>query len=316
MSVDATASLRSGVTQALAAAGLVATRLEVVRRDGSLWRASVGEQDLLVRRVDRRDAAATAATAVWLNRLTQAGILVPRPHRIPLIPMGRHALFVTLWRRGTPIADVGWDASGASALGGLLARCHALPPGEPIAGARRYDAAWAAGLTLRLERTAALLHADAGDVERVRAGLARARASLDAAWRGGRGGPIRMVHADVHMGNVIDVEPSPGRRVLALIDAGRVGLAPVMLDVAFALLDHDPPTAWALMRAYRRHRPITDDDLHALGAFHPLAIADNLAFLTDFPEERPHVERIWATLIATCVAAASGAPTITVAAAS
>ncbi len=301
---------RAPLREALEHAGMQLVSLEPVRPGGSVWRATDPQGTWSVRWVPRSEAAALAATATWLERLAAAGLAVPNPWRTGaaparLVPVGDGVALVTRWRRGTSVLELGWDEARAEALGMLLARTHLLAAGEPFAGARRYDGAWARGAWQRLAIERAVPSATVEECAAVRGGLARAAEALDAVWRGGAGGPVVMVHGDVHAGNVLEVARVGDRVELALIDVDRAGLAPVGLDLAFALLEHEEPTAWALLRGYRRWRPIDPGLEGSLSAFRVLAIADNLAFLAAIERERAYVAAAWPTLVAASAALAA-----------
>jgi len=302
--------LRLPLRQALARAGLPFVSLEPVRSGGSVWRAVGREGAWSVRWAPRSEATALAATAVWLERLAGAGVIAPRPWRPPgaaahLIEVGDGVALVTRWRRGTPVLELGWDVARADALGTLLARTHLLAVGAPLAGARRYDGAWARDAWPRLAIERAVPTATPDECATVRSGLARAAEVVDAAWHGGPGGPVVMAHADVHAGNVLEVERVGERVELALIDVDRAGLAPVALDLAFALLEHEDANAWALLRGYRRWRALDEGFERSTGAFRALAMADNLAFLGAFEHEQPYVAAVWPGLVAACAALTS-----------
>jgi len=304
---------RGPLRDALERAGLQLASLEPVRPGGSVWRATGPQGAWSVRWAPRSEAAALAATALWLERSTAAGLAVPNPWRANatpthLVTAGEGVALVTRWRRGTSVLELGWDEARAEALGMLLARTHLVDAGAPLAGARRYDGAWASGAWPRLAIERAVPAATAEERATVREGLRRAAAVLDASWHGGPGGPVVMAHADVHAGNVLEIARAGDRVELALIDVDRVGLAPVALDLAFALLEHDQPTAWALLRGYRRWRPLDAGFEASLSAFRVLAIADNLGFLAAFERERAFVAAAWPTLVAASSALAAASP--------
>jgi Ser/Thr protein kinase RdoA (MazF antagonist) len=116
-----------------------------------------------------------------------------------------------------------------------------------------------------------------------------------------------MVHGDVHAHNVLETARDGDDVALALIDVGQVGLAPVLLDLAFALLEHPDATAWALWRGYRTRRAVTTEAEAALGAMHVLALVDNLGFLAADEREHAFVGEAWPALVASCAALLSGA---------
>jgi Ser/Thr protein kinase RdoA (MazF antagonist) len=247
--------------------------------------------------------------------LADRGVAVPRPwapEGAPprLVRMGTSAALVTSWAMGTPIAERGWDEASSEALGRLMGAAHRAAlalDADQVAGARRFDGAWAAGAWGRLAIERVLPDVPAREATVVRAGLTAARVALEQAWRGGPGGPVAMVHADVHAHNVLEVGRDGDDVQLALIDVGQVGLAPVLLDLAFALLEHEDPTAWALWRGYRAQRPVAPEAEAALGAMHVLALVDNLAFLAADEREHPFVREAWPALVASCAALLSGA---------
>lgn len=303
--------LRLPIREALERAGLPFASLEPVRPRGSVWRAVGPEGAWSVRWVPRSEAAALAATALWLERLAGAGVVAPRPWRpdgatAHLLAVGDGVALVTRWRRGTAVLELGWDAARAEALGTLMARTHLVGAGDPLPGARRYDGPWARDAWRRLAIERAVPSATADECATVRSGLARAADVLAAAWHGGPGGPVVMVHADIHAGNVLEVARVGERVELALIDVDRAGLAPVALDLAFALLEHEDANAWALLRGYQRWRPLGDGFERTAGAFRALAMADNLAFLGAFEHEHPYVAAVWPGLVAACAALVAG----------
>jgi Ser/Thr protein kinase RdoA (MazF antagonist) len=139
----------------------------------------------------------------------------------------------------------------------------------------------------------------------VRSGLAVARRVLAAAWAGGPGGPVVLAHADVHAENAFELGRDEAGVALALIDLDRVGLAPVGLDLAFALLDHADATAWACLRGYRSVADLDDAFEGAYAAFRLLATVDNLAFLGGIEHEHRFVAAAWPGLVAVSAALAS-----------
>ncbi|MDA0699830.1 MAG: phosphotransferase, partial [bacterium] len=169
-------------------------------------------------------------------------------------------------------------------------------------GARRYDEAWVDGAWGRLQIDR-VLH-DVPDQESllVQAGLGEAKRALASAWEAGPGGPVVLVHADVHAANVLEVARHDDRVELALIDLDRVGLAPVALDLTFALLEHADATAWACLRGYRQVRPLAADFERVYAAFRLLATVDTLAFLAGFDREHGYVAAAWPGLVAACAA--------------
>lgn len=303
---------RATLRAALDGAGLELASLEPVRPGGAVWRAVGPAGAWSVRWVPRREAAALAATAEWLDRLARAGVPAPRPWRARrssshLLPVADGVVLVTEWRRGTTVLELGWDEARSEALGALLARTHALDAGPPPAGARRYDGAWAEGAWTRLAIERSLTGTTPGERATVRVGLQYAASVVERAWHGGPGGPIAMVHADAHAGNVLEIARASDRVELAWIDVDRAGLAPVGLDLALALLEHEDATGWAVVRGYRRWAAWGEGLEATRAPFGVLAMADNLAFLAAFEHERPFVERAWPTLVAACAALAEPA---------
>jgi hypothetical protein len=306
--------LRRELASALWSAGLPLLELEPVRPAGGVWRA-VGPADAwVVRVVEAADERALSATLAWAEALSRSGVAVPRPWREPgaadprLIAVGPRWALVTAWTIGTAVAERGWDEGSAEALGRLLAAAHVaaadLPPAASE-GARRYDAAWAEGAWARLRIERVLPDLEAHEADAVRAGLVVARRVLAAAWAGGCGGPVVLAHADVHGDNVFEIGRGEDGVALALIDLDRVGLAPIGLDLAFALLEHSDATAWACLRGYRRVAVLDDGFERAYAAFHLLATVDNLAFLGGFEHEHRFVAAAWPGLVAASAALTS-----------
>lgn len=332
----ATDVLRDALGAALTAAGLPFRTLEPLRPSGQVWRAQGGTGAWVVRVASPDEVPALEATLAWAATLARAGVAVPSPWMPATAPggvaegvigrahgdtpatpalatpalvrFGTSAALVNTWAHGTPVAEGGWDDATAAALGRLLADAHtaaAALPNPP--GARRYDAGWAEGAWRRLAVDRAVPDVAPREATVVRAGLAAARVALDTAWHGGPGGPVVMVHADVHAHNVLVTHRDGDEVGLALIDAGQVGLAPVLLDLAFALLEHEEATAWAFWRGYQERRPLPPEAEQAFGAMHVLALVDNLAFLAADEREHAFVAAAWPALVASCAALVSSA---------
>ena len=312
---DPLAQPRAHLHAALAGAGLPFAALEPLRPSGTVWRAHGPAGAWTVRLARDGEEAPLHATLAWAAALADAGLPVPRPWapdgcRPILVNVGTSVALVTTWTHGAAIAERGWDDASAEALGRLLALLHegaaGIPPAH-VAGARRYDAAWAAGAWDRLDIARVLPDLAPREATLVRAGLAAARVTLEAAWHGGPGGPVVVVHGDVHAQNVLEVARRGDDVDLALIDLDRVGLAPVLLDLAFALLEHEESTAWALWRGYRSVRAVDPAAEGAVGAMRVLAVVDNLAFLAGDEREHAYVRETWPLLVAACSALLSSA---------
>ena len=309
----ATDVLRGVLADALTAAGVPFAELDPLRPSGQVWRAHGAGDAWVVRVATAPEVPALQATLAWVAALADRGVAVPRPWRRDgaaphLVHMGTSAALVTEWAKGAPIAEFGWDEATSEALGALLGAAHAAAAALPWSdGARRYDADWAEGAWNRLAIERALPDVPRREATVVRAGLTAARVALERAWSGGPGGPVLMVHGDVHAHNVLQTGRDGEGIELALIDVGQVGLAPVLLDLAFALLEHQDATAWALWRGYRTRRAVTPEDEAALGAMHVLALVDNLGFLAADEREHAFVGEAWPTLVASCAALLSGA---------
>jgi Ser/Thr protein kinase RdoA (MazF antagonist) len=312
---DPLAEQRARLGAALAAAGLPFVGLAPLRPSGSVWRAHGPTGAWTVRLARAGEDAALHATLAWASGLAREGLPVPQPwtraRSAPtLVNVGTSVALVTTWSHGTAIAERGWDDATAEALGRLLARLHdaaARLPASSVAGARRYDATWAEGAWDRLDIARVLPDLPPREATLVRAGLAAARVTLDAAWHGGPGGPVVVVHGDVHAQNVLEVGRAGDDVDLALIDLDRVGLAPVLLDLTFALLEHEESTAWALWRGYRSVRAVEPAAEGAVGAMRVLAVVDNLAFLAGDEREHAYVRDTWPLLVAACSALLSSA---------
>lgn len=312
----------------LQVAGLHVEEVEPVRAP-RVWRASGPAGAFVVRWAPVDEAEALGATLRWAHHLSSAGVPVPAPWHMrgttpSLVEAAGGRALVHRWTEGTQVSETGWDEDSAQAMGGLLAAAHlAAERAEDLSVARlqgkdavhRYDRAWVdeAWDASRLEGI--LPAASADEWATVNLGIEAAARVLTAAWSGGPGGPVVMVHADVHAGNVLvlDTESSarrgdqrPGREAqpprLALIDLGRVGLAPVALDLAIALLEHEDSTAWALLRAYRHRRALDESFEDVYSAFRVLAMVDNLRFLAAIEQERAFIEASWPGLVSACTA--------------
>lgn len=295
--------------RALQRHGLPCHSLQRVRPGGAVWRALGDGQVWSVQHAPRSEAPAWRATAHWLARMNRAGAPISRlwhpPQGTPralLSPLG--VLLVTDWHRGTAIAEDGWNPSRASALGTALADLHhhSLSIRPPNA-ARRYDSAWARALITRFtdlaEHAPFTPHTPRVEWERVLAGLSVAATHLEAAWHGGPGGPLAMLHGDIHAGNVLQPEGEAG---VLLIDVGRVGYGPLGLDLAFALLEHHETTRWPLLRAYHQQLGIPIAFERVDTPFRVLAAADNLTFLAAFEQEHPFIAASWPELVTTAQA--------------
>ncbi|WP_221090922.1 phosphotransferase enzyme family protein [Deinococcus aquaedulcis] len=97
-------------------------------------------------------------------------------------------------------------------------------------------------------------------------------------------GGFGLIHADVHPGNFLQQETG-----LALIDFDRCGWGPFLLDLANADLALEPEERAALITGYTRFRALPAGYEHPLKALRVLAMIDNLAFLSERPEELPFV---------------------------
>ncbi len=327
----------------LQVAGLHVTEVEAVRSPG-VWRAAGPAGAFVVRWAQQAETAELEATLRWAQRLSDAGVPVPAPWRSPgmqpsLAPVADGMALVHQWIEGTQVSEAGWDEDSAEALGELLAAAHleaerhldqvSPDSAEPIS-VRRYDEAWARGAWDLSAAERVLPSATPDELSTVSRGVEVATQVLARAWSGGPGGPVIGVHADVHAGNVLLLDdgtrgsrrhPARGGAKphsaqegklprLALIDLGRVGLAPVALDLALALLEHEDSTTWALLRAYRRLRPLDPSFEEVYGAFRVLAMVDNLGFLAAFDQERAFIEASWPGLVAACAALLDDDPTV------
>ena len=309
----ATDVLRAVLADALTAAEVPFVGLDPLRPSGQVWRAHGAGDAWVVRVATAPEVPALEATLAWAAALAARGVPVPRPWAHDgatpgLVRMGTSAALVTSWAHGAPIAETGWDEATSEALGALLGDAHAAATTVPWHdGARRYDGAWAEGAWNRLAIERVLPDVPPREATVVRAGLTAARVALERAWQGGPGGPVVMVHGDVHAHNVLETGRHGEAVALALIDVGQVGLAPVLLDLAFALLEHRDATAWALWRGYRTRRAVTADAEAVLGSMHVLALVDNLGFLAADEREHAFVGEAWPALVASCAALLSGA---------
>lgn len=293
----------------LEAAGIESARLESWR-GGRVWRFRNPLGDGSLQRCVPAEAAAQRATARWLEALhrRRPGLL-PEPYPLAkgapgYLDLGdQGGALLTRWLPGETLAESGWDEVSAKALGELLGNLHHQSESLPWPrGARRYHGLWARGLWRRLRVEQVLPETDRRERALVRRGLLVARQYLERAWAGGPGGPVAMVHADVHAGNVVRT-PTGG---LALIDFGRAGLAPLELDLAFATLEHDEATRWPLLRAYRAVVSEPRRDPLRSTAFRLLALSDNLGFLGAIEEEHPFVAAQWPELLHTSAALLEG----------
>jgi aminoglycoside phosphotransferase (APT) family kinase protein len=293
----------------LTAAEVPAERLESWR-GGRVWRLRNDLGDWSLHRCSVADSPAQRATARWLDALhrRQPGLL-PEPYPLKggvagFLDFGAAggALLVR-WLPGEILAEGTWDETSAKALGRLLGSLHRSSSELPwIRASRRYHGVWARGLWRRLRAEQVFPDAERAERAVVRQGLSVARQYLERAWSGGAGGPVAMVHADVHAGNLVRV----GSDGLALIDFGRVGLAPLELDLAFATLEHQEATRWPLLRAYRGDTPEPQRDPLRSTAFRLLALSDNLGFLGEIDEERDFVVSQWPELLHTSAALLEG----------
>jgi thiamine kinase-like enzyme len=289
--------------------GLPCHAIERVRPGGHVWRALGDGRAWSVQHAAASEAPAWRATARWLLRMNHADAPIARLWRPPkgkprllLTPSG--TLLVTDWERGTPVAEEGWNPHRATALGNALAELHRHSSAlEAPASARRYDGAWARDLIARFTALSAgapfAPHTPPEEWARVLAGLRVAAARLERAWQRGPGGPLAMIHGDVHAGNVLLVE---GEAQVRFIDVGRVGYGPLALDLAFALLEHHESTRWPLLRAYQERlgMPLAFERVDT--PFRLLAAVDNLTFLASIEQEHPFITASWPELIATAQA--------------
>lgn len=247
----------------------------------------------------RHGAAALHSELLWLDHLARASSLtLPRPRRSRagawVVRLGNGQTLATCltWVEGEPLEGP-LNARQAAWAGELLAELHTQadaftpPPGferptYDLAHFRRsWEDLWA---TLGPERLTA------EQIGVIEAGWPTFMALLDPV-RDVPGG-FGLVHADAHPGNLLGHGDA-----LRLIDFGRLGWGPFLLDVAECGLDLDPPERAALLGGYRRRRDLPGGiELH-LRALICLAALENLAFLARRPHEVEFVLRAWPSVV-------------------
>ncbi len=214
-----------------------------------------------------------------LDALERADVRrVPRVVRGPLVdaePPGAWTLLS--WVRGhSGVID---RHPHAARVGAMLRTVHQELAGmvEDLEPLRHYDGQHALICVGVLLHTFASVVALDGSADVLRAGAAVAAGAVDRLWREG----VTVLHADVHDGNVVWDGRDPG-----LIDFGRCGAGPGLLDVAMAQNYLDDATGSELARGYAG--PPADPQL--MRALRLAAALDNLATLARIPAERAWVE--------------------------
>ncbi|MEF2277496.1 phosphotransferase [Deinococcus sp. YIM 134068] len=270
--------------------------------DSTVFRVEAAGRERLVLRLhdaDRHGEQALHSELRWLDHLARAdGPTLPRPVPTPggawVVPLGEGETLATLltWVDGEPPGGP-LNAGQAAQVGELLAELHLRaevftpPPGfeRPTYDLAHFRRGWAdLRATLGPGR---MTDEQAGVIE---AGWPTLAALLDPVEDvpGGLG----LVHADAHPGNLL----WHGGEV-RLIDFGRLGWGPFLLDVAEGVLDLDPPERAACLEGYRRRRPLPGGvDLH-LRALICLAALENLAFLARRPHEVEFAVRAFPSIV-------------------
>ena len=184
------------------------------------------------------------------------------------------------WVEGQAL-DAPLDLIQASQAGTLFARLHRhAETFRPPADFKRdtYDLAY---YRRRWEALQVLLgpkHLSLDEVAVVEAAWSTLTALLDPIHEvpGGFG----LVHGDAHSGNFLGHGGE-----LRVIDFGRLGWGPYLLDVADCTLDMEPPERAAFLESYRRVRGLPEGFETHFRALIYLSVLDNLAFLAPHPHE-------------------------------
>lgn len=93
-------------------------------------------------------------------------------------------------------------------------------------------------------------------------------------------GGFGLIHGDAHPGSFVSHSGD-----LHIIDFGRLGWGAYLLDVAYCVLDMEPPERAAFLESYRRMRDVREGHEAHLKALMYLSALDNLAFLAQRPHE-------------------------------
>ncbi|MBS0660015.1 MAG: phosphotransferase [Verrucomicrobia bacterium] len=298
--------LNARIRRVLAEYGLGAATILGSSRglESELWRVRLGDQEFALRRLagTRHCVAEVAAELGILHHLQQPELRTPRPRPRrndeigPMIDAGdgsvRSLWSVLSWVEGQAAEGLPSQAQ-ARVLGATMAHLHAQSKSLPIPAYRvrpKYDAAC-------FERAAETLLRDFGpnllEAQRIRLlqGLAQGCRRLTELGRNfDRCG---LIHADLHPGNVVwsELDPRPG-----LIDFGRCGFGPLVLDLAMAQHYVTPELGAALFAGYAAGASLSESEIAALPALRLLAWIENLAVLADFEHERSAVAHDLAAL--------------------
>ncbi|THF68155.1 hypothetical protein E7T06_17615 [Deinococcus sp. Arct2-2] len=238
-----------------------------------------------------QDSRALQAEACWLDHLW---LVVPDVFPRPIRSQAGHwveavgerpeasPVWATLltWLDGEPLSAP-FTPEQAKDAGQLIAQLHLhAEQAESFANLDRptydltyFDRSWQA-----LQRTLGIARVTPDQVAVVEAAWPVLQDLLDPieAVPGGYG----LIHGDAHPGNFV-----VQREQLRLIDFGRLGWGPYLLDIAHSALDMESAQRAAFLDGYTLLRPLpTTRDLH-FRALLSLAALDNLAFLAERPHE-------------------------------
>ena len=184
------------------------------------------------------------------------------------------------WVEGQTL-DAPLSLMQASQAGALFARLHRHAEAfRPPAEFRRdtYDLAYYRGRWEALKTLLGTKHLGYDELAAIESAWGTFAALLDPMpdVPGGFG----LVHGDAHPGNFLWHEGE-----LRIIDFGRLGWGPYLLDVADCTLDMEPPERAAFLESYRRVRGLPEGFETHFRALMYLSALDNLAFLAPHPHE-------------------------------
>ena len=240
--------------------------------------------------MERFNLPTLTAEMEWLSFLDGADKgLAPKPVRtsggawvVPLADTSETPPWATLlsWVEGQAL-DAPLDLAQASQAGALFARLHRHAEAfRPPADFRRntYDLAYYRGRWEALQTALGPEHLGYDEVAVVEDAWGTFAPLLDPVRKvpGGFG----LVHGDAHPGNFLWHGGE-----LHIIDFGRLGWGPYLLDVADCTLDMELPERAAFLESYRQVRALPGGLEPHFRALMYLSVLDNLAFLAPHPHE-------------------------------
>lgn len=239
----------------------------IAQRDNDVYRVDAAEGTFALRlHPEGTDAAQVAGELRWLSHLApRMGSRIPRPLTDPIIHDGRVASLLA-WVHGRfprkPTEDF------ARAVGRTLAEMHRAGEGFDAHGLPRWDVTdrFGDGFLQKLDRIRGLMESEDHTFVLRRAGGVQRFLS-------GYEGSVGVLHADLQGGNTLWQ-----RGELGVIDFANAGLGPLVYDLAVATRHVPPELVPILVRAYRRVRPLSEDDERASVLLRQARMLESLAY--------------------------------------